>query len=804
MEGKTSQCGTCLASNPTGYRFCGHCGAPVTFVAPRDYTYTDAHRFRVRQGDGEESLDQETNILSLPPPPTVRLPTVVVNPVSIEAAAGSLEAPRTQSFHVENVDWNDIHTELVFTADSIIVRPKPLIENAFPNYTQNDESRTFAPGTRARGQKSDGGTDTPRFPVDTILSGRYRIKQHLDQGGFGNIYIIVDIEDYFEDEIILKVPIKDEDPDLLARRLKSQYKEWKVLSEKEPDHVVRLLGVKRLETQGRIIVGVLMEYMAGGNLLNMVKSKWGGHTRTQDQLISLMNLFLQVCHAVRSLHSNKLLHRDIKPANMLLDVTQSRCKISDFELIAHLDEDVQAQEIMGTMPYMAPECFKGHYSAASDIFSLSATLYQLLSGKYPFGPASLNAMHPASLSGSASISARGPAAKFEAGRRRQKPQDLTELNPLVSPELNQIIMRCLDQNPDQRPSSVDDLIEDLVRLGLASEGANTAPVNLARLLMTHLSSEDKEHLVKTLERSGFHSAREISIHKQEDLIEEYCYTAPPHEVLTHNCTVRQLTMLANAVGLNPQGALTREELIDDILTTIGFLSGPRQSPGVETTRSSLEALLLNIANATTADECIGMAHSGVTAVERTIELLVKFYGQLLYGSGLNAFLTRLANGKPPNRLTLGQKVSALRELCFKPPALPLAERIKQVFHWPIILPEVFERLNNLVDYRNQLAHQMEFKNFHAAQRFGRHTLTIAVDIMNKFAVNSYLPRVVQITSRQDDVYGRHFYLGQDDRGRSERIFTPLPLQVGELYLFFPLTNPARINPLIFPYDTAKR
>jgi hypothetical protein len=191
-------------------------------------------------------------------------------------------------------------------------------------------------------------------------------------------------------------------------------------------------------------------------------------------------------------------------------------------------------------------------------------------------------------------------------------------------------------------------------------------------------------------------------------------------------------------------------------------------------------------------------------VERTIDLLVKFYGQLLYGSGFNAFLTRLANGKPPNRLTLGQKVSALREFCSKPPALPLAERIKQIFRWPIIGAEVFARLNELVDYRNQLVHQTEFKNFHAAQRFGRYTLTIAVDIITRFAANSYLPRVVQIISRQDDVYGRHFYFGQDDRGRSERIFTPLPLQVGELYLFFPLTNPARINPLIFPYNTTKR
>jgi hypothetical protein len=75
-----------------------------------------------------------------------------------------------------------------------------------------------------------------------------------------------------------------------------------------------------------------------------------------------------------------------------------------------------------------------------------------------------------------------------------------------------------------------------------------------------------------------------------------------------------------------------------------------------------------------------------------------------------------------------------------------------------------------------------------------------IDVITDLARNQYASRVVQIISRQDDVYGRHFYLGQDDRGRSERIFTPLPLEVGRVYLFYPPTNPAQINPLIFFYD----
>jgi len=695
------------------------------------------------------------------------------------------------------VDWGDVRTDFVFT-NSIVRQAPPRVRSiAEPGKTVSFNPPGWV-GVTGAAEPGIRGV----LPDESLLSSRYRVKQHIDQGGFGNIYLAVDIEDYFADEIILKVPIKNEDPDLLARRLKSQYKEWKVLSEKEPDQVVRLLGVKRLTINDQVVVGILMEYMAGGNLLNMVKTKWGGHTRTRDQLTSLMRLFLQVCSATRLLHSNNLLHRDIKPANMLLNLTQSKCKISDFELITQIDALDQVTDVMGTLPYMAPECFEGRYSVASDIFSLGASLYHLLCGKYPFGPASLRALQRTDISLPFSPEDQSPA-DYSRVRGRDRPTDLTELNPLVSPELNQVVMRCMEPEPDRRSPSVDDLIDDLGRLGLTKEGGNTAPLNFARLLITHLGEEDKDYLVKSLERGGFRSARELRIHKQEDLIEEYCYIAPPHEVLAHNCTTRSLSILAESVGIDPRTSTTRDELIDEILAAVGFLSGPRQVPGVEKTRAYIEDLLLNIANTTTSDECIGMAHSGISAVERTIDLLVSFYGQLLYGSGVDAVLSRLANGKPANLLTFGQKISALKEFCCKPPAVPLAERIKQVLQWPIIEPEVFERTQELLKYRNQLAHQMEFNSFQAAQRFGRQSLTLAIDIVSALAANSFIPRVVQITSRQDDVYGRHFYFGQDGRGRSERIFTPLPLEVGELYLFFPLTNPARINPLIFPYNKLK-
>ncbi|HEY7545538.1 MAG TPA: hypothetical protein VID27_11675, partial [Blastocatellia bacterium] len=155
-------------------------------------------------------------------------------------------------------------------------------------------------------------------------------------------------------------------------------------------------------------------------------------------------------------------------------------------------------------------------------------------------------------------------------------------------------------------------------------------------------------------------------------------------------------------------------------------------------------------------------------------------------------------------LSFDEKIRALKSLCLSRPDVPIPNRVRETFEWPIIPADSFERFDELASERDQLSHQAESSSLSGMQRLGRKVISAAIDVMTDMARNPYSPRVVQIVSRQDDVYGRHFYTGQDDRGRSERIFTPLPLDVGQMYLFYPLTNPARINPLIFPYDSSRR
>lgn len=814
-------CFTCGASAPRAATYCPSCGQPLTIV------YRPAPP--PPHADEDEPLEIPAPPLYAGGPGNLQQTVGSERWKDVEDLAGAALDPGHDSYtgpHFSALAWKNVNTARVFATGRAAERAdapgmvSPRAGRRPPLGSADDGEETLHPGApyrRPGGPPSEAeirfstlaGVHSSPFYVRAaptlaegdVIAGRYRVRTALGSGGFANIYLVTDSEDYLQEEVVLKlvnenlmrvvleseVDASARGQDNLIKAWRSKLKAWKVISEQEPAHIVRLLGVPRIvfERGDSYRVGMLMEHMPGGDLWQYLQSS--GVPRSREQLAEMMRLFLSACRAVAVLHANGLLHRDIKPSNFLLNPQRTQCKLSDFELIAEINrpDDPSRTFVVGTPPYMAPECFDAKYSVRSDVFALGATLYHLLTGQ---PPRSSQPLHGAG-----------------AGRMKwDRPEEPTRLNPLVSAELNEIVMRCLDADPAARPSGVKEFQEELTRLGLTGDVVNIAPVNLARLLLTHLPAEDIGDLVESLEDAGFHSASAETAQKQKDIVEEYCYTASPYDVLKDNCTTRQLKALTASLGLKERAAGGRDDLIEDVLTAVGFLTGVREVPGIETTRTFLENLRLNLAHATTMDECVGMVQAGLSAVERTLDLLLSFYGQLLLGTGLQGFLKKAAGGKSPERLTFGEKLGALRQLCSGASATALPSRARQVFKFPIIPAEVFSRLGEVVRQRNLFAHsphQSTRRSLGLAQRSGRQLLEHAVSCLTDLAQNSNVPRVVQIVSRQDDIFGRHFYLGRDDHGRSERIFTPLPLNVGRLYLFFPLTNPARINPLIFPFET---
>ena len=170
---------------------------------------------------------------------------------------------------------------------------------------------------------------------------------------------------------------------------------------------------------------------------------------------AVVQMGIQLADALMFSHSKNTCHGDIKPSNVLL-LPGGRAMLFDFNL--SFDTEIDEQRVGGTLPYMAPEQLKallGHETevpadrdARSDLFSLGATLYELLTGRLPFGE--IPTGQP-----------RRKIARELLERREEGATPICELNPHVDPRLSNVIQRCLAFDPNSRWSSSDRLSKAL-------------------------------------------------------------------------------------------------------------------------------------------------------------------------------------------------------------------------------------------------------------------------------------------------------------------------------------------------------
>src|SRR5262245_24615072 len=184
-----------------------------------------------------------------------------------------------------------------------------------------------------------------------------------------------------------------------------------------------------------------MRFIEGGTLTQaMAPAKFTPRRAAQ--------LMITVAGAVHYAHQRGILHRDLKPGNILLDAKRQP-HVTDFGLAKALGAEgdlTRTSAILGTPSYMSPEQGSGHakqLTTASDVFSLGAILYELLTGRSPV---------------------QGPTP-VETLRRvmEEEPKKPRSLNSEVDADLETICLKCLQKEMAQRYTSADALAEDLQR-----------------------------------------------------------------------------------------------------------------------------------------------------------------------------------------------------------------------------------------------------------------------------------------------------------------------------------------------------
>jgi serine/threonine protein kinase/formylglycine-generating enzyme required for sulfatase activity len=282
------------------------------------------------------------------------------------------------------------------------------------------------------------------LPGGTKL-GHYKILSQLGVGGMGEVYLAEDTK------LNRKVAIKL----LPAGSLESENANRRLLREAQSaanlDHP-NICGILEVsEENGRNFI--CMQYVEGETLeARMKRSRLDN--RHPLELSESLAIAIQVADALAEAHGRGTIHRDIKPANIMV-TTRGAVKVMDFGLAKQIKQTdlVQSEAeteallstpgaIIGTLPYMSPEQVRGEaLDGRSDIFSFGVVLYEMISGQQPFASKSSAATASAILT--------------------LEPAPLARFSNETPAELERIVSKALQKNPDDRYQTARDLLIDL-------------------------------------------------------------------------------------------------------------------------------------------------------------------------------------------------------------------------------------------------------------------------------------------------------------------------------------------------------
>lgn len=379
-----AECNVCGASVSHGEHFCGNCGTQQLPI--------DSELRTIAADLSGEDLGVQADVVDNTTPPEASEP--------IEASEPAVTG-----------------------------EPKPISSASLGgSFTDNVVLETTATPRGTGGRRPA----VKQLEANTILNHRYEIVRRIGGGGMGAVYLAKDRNLGDAPRAVKEMVESHLDPAQHEKAIGDFKRESLLLTSLEHPSIPTIYDYFYDDVLSRFYL--VMKYISGGDLASRMRAAIGG--KIDEKTVT--DWGMQVADVLDYLHSRPkpIIYRDLKPANLMIDGNNGRVMLIDFGIARWVSQQEKGVTAVGTMGYAPPELFSGRVQPASDVYSLGATMFHLLTAADPQD---------------------NPLLIFDFSKNPRPRQ----INPAISTEMEQILMRTVEYRPDDRYRTAGELRNEL-------------------------------------------------------------------------------------------------------------------------------------------------------------------------------------------------------------------------------------------------------------------------------------------------------------------------------------------------------